>query len=240
MKRFKIIMTALFGLMLFATLGAFCSTVDVAAFANAPIAYLIDNLSGSGLSVSLAGMTFSASPLSWDDGSENMGGFRDYLYLIPISHIATEATLSANPATDADAVTLSGDHTLVAEKYWKKVYATPGTVGLAPENQGEIDGQSFKTKGSWLHPGSSDGVNALARFVNNGNFVIILIEENGKRVQIGQKGHPARIKPSPNFGMAAADRKGFNFEFEADNFVAALRYNGVIALSATETDPAQS
>lgn len=240
MKRFKIIMTALFGLMLFATLGALCSTIDVAAFADAPITYLIDNLSSSGLSISLAGMTFSASPLNWDDGSENMGGFRDYLYLIPISHIATEATLSANPATDADAVTLSGDHTLVASKFWKKIYATPGTVGLTPENQGEIDGQSFKVKGSFLHPGSSDEVNALARFVNNGNFILILIEENGKRVQIGQKGHPARLKPAPNFGMGAADRKGFNFEFEADSFVAALRYNGAITLSEGEGEPAIS
>ena len=238
MKRFKFIMTALFGLLLFATLGAVGSTVDIGAFMDAPILYFADNLSDS--FVSMATMTFSASPLNWEDGTENMGGFRDYLYIIPASSIATEAALPANPANDAEAVTLAGNHTLASLKYFKKVYATPGTVGLSPENQGEIDGQSFKVKGSFFHPGSSDEVNAFARFVNNGNFILILVEEDGRRVQIGQKGHPARLKPAPNFGMAAADRKGFNFEFEADSFVTALRYNGSIPLSESETEPAIS
>jgi|GEM_PF-1301223 len=238
MKRFKFIMTALFGLLLFATLGAVGSTVDIGAFMDAPILYFADNLSDS--FVSMATMTFSASPLNWEDGTENMGGFRDYLYVIPISDITSEAELPANPTSDAEAVTLAGNHTLAAGKYFKKVYATPGTVGYTPENQGEVDGQSFKVKGSFLHPGSSDAVNALARFVNNGNFIIILVEEDGRRVQVGQKGHPARIKPAPNFGMAAADRKGFNFEFEADSFVAALRYNGEIPLSESDTEPAIS
>lgn len=236
MKRFKLIMTGLFTMLLFAVVGSMFVNADAHAFINEPLKFIMDNGSGAHLAV----IAFSAAPLTWEDGSENMGGFRNYLYLIPISHIQTEATLPASPSTSAEMVTLSGSHTLVDGKYWKKVYATTGSVKYTPENQGEIDGQSFKQKGAFLFPGSGDDVNALARLVNNGNFILILVEENGKRVQVGSKGHPARIKPAPDFGAAAADRKGFNFEFEADSFVAALRYNGTIPLSETETEEAIS
>lgn len=229
-------MTALFGLIMFSVLGAMNVNLDLHSFVDSPILFVLDNLDPSG--IMYAG--FSAAPLTWEDGTENMGGFKDYLFIIPAIHIDTEAKLPSNPSTDADYVTLTGNHTLASLKYWKKIYATPGTVGYTPENQGEIDGQSFKIKGSFFFPGSGDGINAFARFINNGNFIIILVEETGRRVQVGQKGHPARIKPGPNFGTLAADRKGFTFEFEADSFVPALRYNGEIVLSSTETEPAQS
>lgn len=238
MKRYRVIMLCLFSLLLFAVVGSMFANADMNALINDPFNFFANNLSGGGIVLS-AGL-FSAAPLTWEDGSENMGGFRNYLYIIPINDIQTEATLPTNPSTSADFVTLTGNHTLVATKYWKKVYATSGTVKFTPENQGEIDGQSFKQKGAFLFPGSGDDVNAFARQVNNGNFVIILVEENGRRVQVGSKGHPARIKPSPDFGAAAADRKGFNFEFEADSFVAALRYNGTISLSESDSEPAIS
>lgn len=236
MKRYKLIMTTLFTLLLFATVGSMFVNADVYQLALDPVNFLADNFNPAGVSIA----AFSAAALLWEDGTENMGGFRNYLYLIPVNHIATEAELVDNPTTDAEHVTLVGDHTLVASKYFKKIYATPNTVKLTPEPQGETDGQSFKPKGEFFFPGSGDGVNALARQVNNGNFVIILIEENGRRIQVGSKGHPARLKPAPDMGMAASDRKGFKFEFESDSFVAVLRYNGAIVLSESETEPAIS
>lgn len=236
MKRYRLIITTLFTMLLFAAVGSMFVNADVHQLMADPINFVTQNFNPAGVSIA----TFSAAALLWEDGTENMGGFRNYLYLIPISHIATEAELVDNPTTDAEHVTLVGSHVLVAGKYWKKIYATPNTIKLTPEPQGEIDGQSFKPKGELFSPGSGDAVNALARQVNNGNFVLVLVEENGRRIQVGSKGHPARLKPSPDMGMAAADRKGFKFEFESDSYVAILRYNGEIVLSETETEPAIS
>ena len=236
MKRFKGVMTVLFTMLLFAVVGSMFVNTDAHAFINEPLKFIMDNGSGA----HLAFCAFSAAPLTWADGSENMGGFRNYIFAIPISDITTEAALPGNPTTSAEHVTLVGNHTLANGKYFKKIYCTGGTVKYTPENQGEVDGQSFKQKGAFFFPGSGDDVNAFARQVNNGNFILILVEENGKRVQVGSKGHPARIKPAPDFGAAAADRKGFNFEFEADSFVAALRYNGTIPLSESESEEAIS
>ncbi len=236
MKRFKLVMSLCIGLILIAVVGATFSHIDISAFMQSPVNFLADNFNPGGLVFA----TFSATALTWSDGTENMGGFENYIDIIPISDIDTEAKLPANPVTDEDHVTIDGSHTLKSEKYWKRVYVTPNTLKYTPENQGEIDGQSFKQKGAFFHPGSSDAVNAFARQVNNGNFLLMLHEENGQRIQVGSVGHPARLKPSPDFGMAAADRKGFNFEFEADAFVPAVRYKGTIPLSALETEPAIS
>lgn len=236
MKHFKVAMTLLIGLIVFSIAAAMVSQLDIGAFLQSPIAYLADHFNPSGVLMA----TFSATPLTWSDGTENMGGFKNYIDIIPIADIDTEADLYATPTTDEEHVTIDGSHTLVSLKYWKRVYVTPGTLKYTPENQGEIDGQSFKQKGAFFHPGSSDAVNAFARQVNNGNFILLLHEENGQRIQVGSVGHPARLKPAPDFGMAAADRKGFTFEFEADGFVAAVRYKGTIPLSAVETEPAIS
>jgi len=231
-------MTCLFGLMLFATVGAAIPSIDIPALMAGPITYLADHSNPSGLIMS--SVVFSATEMAWADGNENMGGFRNYLYIIPVSHISEFAELKTNPVTDADYVTLDGSHTLVALKYWKKVYATPGTIKCTPASQGEIDGQSFHPAGEFFFPGTGDDVNAFARIVNNGNFIIILVEENGKRVQIGYEGHPARIKPSVDLGQKPADLKGFKFEFQSDDKVAIRRYNGTIVLSEAETEPAIS
>lgn len=231
-------MTCLVGLLLFALIGASASDFSSHAFFDAPILYTLDHFSVIGH----GGFTvaWTAAAITWEDGTENMGGFKNYIDIIPISDIDEEAKFKDTPTTDADYVTLDGSHALNTGKYFKRVYVTPGTLKFTPENQGEIDGQSFRQKGAFFHPGASDAINAFARQVNNGNFIIILHEENGKRVQCGNVGHPARIKPSPDFGTKAADRKGFNFEFEADSFVAAPRYAGTIPLSETETEEAIS
>lgn len=225
-------------LMLFAIVGMIIPNVDASVFMASPINYLADHLS---LKDTICyGFAFSATELAYDDSTENMGGFRNYLYIIPESQIEDFADLKTAPTTDADYVTLDGNHTLATGKYWKKVYATPGTVKCTPASQGEIDGQSFHPAGEFFYPGTGDGPNAFARMVNNGNFIIILVEEDGKRVQVGYKGHPARIKPSADLGQKAPDRKGFKYEFESDDIVAIRRYKGTIALSESETEAAIS
>ena len=173
---------------------------------------------------------FNFDALDWPDGEDNMGGFTTQAFVCPISQIASFPALVDDPETAADKITLQGDFVCNDGASFKEVYITPETGKYDFANQGEIDGQSFHITGDFLHPGSKDENLAFARDVNNSGAVMIMIENNGKRVVIGTPNLPCRFKPKGSLGTAPKDRKGINYEFAADSFVPLYRYLGVIPL----------
>lgn len=191
---------------------------------------------GSGASYAMA---FGVGAIDWEDGSENMGGLNSRLFFVPISQIATEAKLPTTPTTDEQKCVITDTHLLAAGKYWREIYATEGTIKLEPENQGEFDAQSFKNKGEYFHPGSKTAAIAFARDVNNTPGIYIFMDGD-KRYQVGTVARPAHTKPSWASGEKGADRKGFKFMVEADSPGILTEYRGAIALSETETLPAES
>lgn len=184
-------------------------------------------------------MAFGVGAIEWPDGEENMGGLDNRICFIPVSWIATEAKLKANPTTDEEKCVITDTHILAATKYWREVYATEGTVKLDPESQGEIDSNSFKNKGEFAHPGNKTAAIAFSRDVNNTGCIVMFFDD-GKRFQVGSVARPARIKPSFSTGAKGSDGKGFKFTVEADSKTILTEYRGAIALSETDTLPAIS
>jgi len=221
MKASKNILRFFFGLLSFVLLAfTFSQLVTGAAF----------NIADS-IPPGLA-MAFVFGDLGWVDEPENMGGLTSTAYIAILSHIATEPTLMANPTTDDQATTLQGTYVMETGKKFIEVYATPDTFTMSPENQGEVDGQSFRVKGELFYPGTRKEAIAFARKINNARGVVIGIDPNtGDRLVIGSKAKPAYFKPSVTTGAAAADRRGVKIEFWADSFLPFAFYNGAIPLT---------
>jgi len=191
-------------------------------------------ISGAGFdptSASLS-MAFAFGDLTFEDEPENMGGMTSDAYLGFVQDIATWPTLKDNPTTASEAVILEGSFTMKDTKKFTKVYTTPDTFSLDSENQGEIDGQSFKQKGEFFYPGTSVEAAAFCRKLNNARGVLIGINPNtGERMVVGSKEKPCYFKPSVTTGKVAADRRGVKIEFSADSFVPFAFYNGAIPLT---------
>ena len=177
-------------------------------------------------------MAFAFGDLAFEDEPENMGGMTSEAYLGFVQDIATWPKLIDNPTSATEAVTLSGTFLMKETKKFIKVYSTPDTFSLDSENQGEIDGQSFRQKGEFFYPGTSVEAAAFCRKINNARGVLIGMNPNtGERLVIGSKEKPCYFKPSVSTGKAAADRRGVKVEFYSDSFVPFAFYNGVIPLT---------
>jgi hypothetical protein len=176
---------------------------------------------------------FSFHDMNWDDEPENMGGFQIGCYLALTRDIETYPALTANPVTDDEAVTMLGNYAMKPDKFFVYVYTTPDTLSLKPENQGEVDGKSFKLKGELFYPGTKTECMAFARKINNARGVLIAIDNDGERVIIGDKGHPVYFTPSLDWGKKAADRRGMTIAFESDSFCPGYKYNGTIPLDGS-------
>jgi hypothetical protein len=182
---------------------------------------------------------FAFSSIDWE-GGDNIGGFTSEAFLGLHHEIDTFPALKENPANDEELVTLEGSYTMKESKHFVRIYVTPRTFGMEAENQGEIDGKSFVSKGEFFYPGGREEAVALARKINNARGIIIGIDPNtGKRVQIGSREFPCHFSPKLNFGNEPTSRRGLTVEFEADGFVPATFYPGAIPLSEGDV-PAQS
>lgn len=170
-----------------------------------------------------AGLAFALpvtfAPLKWPVGSENMGGYKNFILFIPADSVSATPELPAEIAATEDLVTATGAFVFkevgALPTY---IYATDKTVKYDAENQGETDGQSFIQKGEFSHPGSKAQAGAFSRRVNNTPGYVIVEDVDGVQYMCGAKGLPAYIKPAFTGGASRADKKGFQFTFEADSF----------------------
>jgi hypothetical protein len=177
-------------------------------------------------------MAFTYGDLTFEDEHNNMGGLTTVMYIGLSKDIATWPLLPSNPTGYAEKVTLTGSFAMNASAKFIEVYATPETAKLEPENQGEVDGQSFRQKGEFLYPGTLEEAIGFAAAINNARGCIIGIDPNtGKRYVVGSKDRPVYFKPSVTTGGAAADRRGVKIEFWSDSFVPFAFYTGAIPLS---------
>ena len=177
-------------------------------------------------------LMFNFANLTWADGTENMGGLQVIGYYALIADVDNFPALPDAPATAAEEVTLTASpgFTMLAGKFFYKLYSTLETSEVIDENQGEWDGQSFVQKATIFYPGTAVEALAFAKNVNNSNMVFVFIESNGNRRVIGSSAFPAKCKPAFTTGKATADRKGMTMEIQSYGYTPAPFYEGVIRL----------
>lgn len=162
----------------------------------------------------------SLNPITYPCGSDNMGGYKAYVLFIPACAVSAVPELPAitDASVDADYVTAAGSFTFKAVGDKPKFIAcTDKTVKYGSENQGEIEGQSFKLSGEFFRAGSKIEADAFARQVNNTPGYLVVEDMDGKQILIGQPGLMVSLKPSYDGGMARTDRRGYKFTYEADS-----------------------
>lgn len=172
------------------------------------------------------------------DGVENMGGMTIRGWIAIRSEIATYPTLKADPTEIGDLVKLEGEYVMTEGKYFIPVEAIVNTSQHSYENQGELEGQSFKPKGMFKLKGAIKAeVAGYARLLNCCQGVFIKLDNDGNRVVIGDELHPAYFKPSGDTGTDPTNRSEATFEVSADSFCPVMLYYGAIPLSGGESEP---
>ena len=163
-------------------------------------------------------------------GGENMGGFRNRVLFYPDHMMKTTPVLIEDPQSTEELALAEGAYEFI-DPVNKPIamYATDKTVGMKAENQGELDGQSFKQTGELFHPGMATELAAIARLLNNCPGSLVLRTPEGEQIMVGQPGLPVYLKPSFDGGTGRADRRGMSFTFEADSYVPFMKLKTPIA-----------
>lgn len=110
---------------------------------------------------------------------DNQPGLANKFMIIEHENIDTFAALPGTVTTAEDVNTLSGNHTLVASKYWEEVYATEGTGRYLAEMYGQPDGNGFNVSAAeFFRPGTSAENLAFMTEIKNKGVVVMVKSVN--------------------------------------------------------------
>lgn len=160
----------------------------------------------------------------------NMGGLPNEIYVAKAEDVVTWPTLPNLTGTqDAQAV-LDGNFELKAGVNFKRIRVTLDTGALTSEEQGEIDGISYKHMVKIFKSGLHASDLGFLSITKNTGLVFIVPDANGKNFVVGSKKFPARRQTggSTGTGEATTGRRGSEVTFFSYGNTPAPIYNGTI------------
>lgn len=170
------------------------------------------------------------TPLLWNKGQNNMGGYSNFAVVIPLSYISAAPKVPAwteNPTDFASIVTATGTFTFNNQPSSGSgsstpyspifVYSTDAKTKYNAESQGEIDGKSFNQTGEFFYPGNEKECSGFASYMKNRPCIIVIADPDGRQQMIGTPELPAYISPAKHGGAARADLRGTTFTFQASS-----------------------
>lgn len=186
-------------------------------------------------------MSYDYSNLDWVIGTPNAPGIREKVFYIPKAEITEWPSLSESPASAAEAVTLSGDFTLVAQKVFREMYTNVDKSTVTSEPQGEDDSKTFLNKATFKFPGTTEEAAAFAKLANNSNLVFVIQTKipNKFRV-IGSELWRTRVSITTALGSAPGEEIGTTIEVECTDIVPIAFYNGAIVTADGDQNPNSS
>ena len=155
------------------------------------------------------------NPLTWLQGQNNMGGYQNWVGIIPLAFIESMPKIPAEPASGEDFVTAVGSFVFKDGNQPIFVYCTEETVKYNADSAGERDGKSYEQKAEFFFPGNKVEAHALATRLKNMPCVILLADSDGKQQIMGNEFIPAYISPAYDGGQKRADLRGHKFEAAA-------------------------
>ena len=145
--------------------------------------------------------------------------------------------ISAEPAREVGNTELDGNFSLNTGATAVGIYATPSTIVLTEEQQGEVDARSILKGVEYVHPGNSiDIANHTEAFLNKG--VVILVREcdgsaSGRYLAVGSKCNPLYMQPEYTNSSEGNNRKFVWKQGQGDKFVIGT-YSGTIPALAAD------
>ena len=184
-------------------------TLGVLLYAAALLASIIIPESNDS-TLLFASATFS--PLLFQQGQNNMGGYQNWTVFIPLSILESMPEIASSPTTSEGYVTATGRFTFKTGETPVFIYCTEETVKYSAETAGEKDGHSYEQKVEFFHPGNAQQAHGLATRIKNTPGIILIADSDGRQQIIGNQFIPAYISTSFDGGQKRADLRGTKFE----------------------------
>lgn len=150
-------------------------------------------------------------------GNDRVGGVGRVFYA-EVADFTTIAQLPAAPATQADKVTISADHTFGGTDGFRVMYSTPNKTSVEANGVGDDGSVGSEVVANCFFPGTDQEFSA---FLKDDPDLILLVEHpdcaQGEYIQVGSKCRAAKIARDWAFttGVAPDGGKGFNFKVRA-------------------------
>lgn len=131
--------------------------------------------------------------------TQNVGGTTGRFRFAPIADfdtIAAKTELSGSPATNADLIEISDDHTFLTGKGWYESYVTRDTGKVEFTMNQERDTTGCEVKFEGMIPGAATANEAILTQVANDRCLFEVELASGEWVQVGSEKFPAELKYS--------------------------------------------
>lgn len=131
---------------------------------------------------------------------------KDRIVIIDVDDIQTF------PATGGDGVTKSGNLALTSDAKAVAIYATPGTVNIQSNSDGDADQEGFTPQVVFSHPGNKQAIRAFkTNWIGKRCIVIVDYCSGEPSDMIGSPCNPCRMQVNYN-GTAEANTNEFTFK----------------------------
>lgn len=160
------------------------------------------------------------------------------IIIMDVEDITTEPTRTVGNTE------LVGNFTLASGAKAVGIYATPSSISITEESNGEVDARSCIKGVEYVHPGDSVDISNHAEAYMNKGCVIIVREcdgtSSGRARVVGSKCNPVYLQPEYTNSNEATNRKFVWKQAQGDKFVTAT-YSGTIpTLADPPTPPAET
>lgn len=122
----------------------------------------------------------------------NMGGIQEEIYVAYAADVETWPTLPNLSGTQEQQAALVGDFVMKVGKSFKRIRTTLDTGGVRSEEQGEVDGISYKHMAKFFKSGMNKKDIGFLSVTKNTGLVFVVPNSNGTRLVVGSKAFPAR------------------------------------------------
>lgn len=177
----------------------------------------------------------------WTEGQINPSGLASEIYFCPKVNIVQGGYPRPTqvPATASENVSLEGDFTMAAGKYFLRLYSTQGKGKVNWETLGEKDCKMFKNKGTFKYPDISDAGKSLSKQLINANCIVVVKlphETEVRYVMLGDADYDTTVTITGDSGDEPGSAKGITIEIEAPCTTPLPNYKGALVLETGTLD----
>lgn len=157
------------------------------------------------------------------------------IVLVPVDAVDEEPTRVVGDTALEGALTLEVGETAIG------IYATPNSVELTEESEGDLDARGVKAGIAFEHPGDSKAIADFVEYNRNRGFIAIVTQHNGDKATVkllGSIDNPLYLSVESTNNKEACKRK-LTFKQEQRQSRGISLYLGVIPeLAAVPVAPA--
>lgn len=126
------------------------------------------------------------------------------IILVPVDLVSVEPTrVVGNTA-------LTGDLALATTEKAVGIYATPNTVDITEESEGDLDARGVKSGIAFEHPGNSKAIADFVEYNRNRGFIIMATQSDGNKATVkylGSIDNPLYLSVETTNNKEACKRK---------------------------------